>query len=237
MSLLQETHNQYASFPDAVSCGDLHVSGAVDAPEVDATVLNAGAVVANSVRTATLRVTTTPTVNYVLTSDALGNASWQPVPNPPASLNAYGYAVGQSTATAAAGALINFDLGTVVNNTGFTSVPAASGTSFVIGTSGVYEYSLYVAAANGAATTQALEIALVVNATGPALANIFRSGLGAGATDPLVCVGSGLISLTAADVVSVRNITNSSTTAITFTSVPSGGVAGANRTLKLRRIA
>jgi hypothetical protein len=124
-----------------------------------------------------------------------------------------------------------------VNNTGFTSVPATGGTSFVIGTSGVYEYSFYVAADNGAATTEALEIALVVNAPAPALPNIFRSGIGAGDTDPLVCVGSGLISLTAADTVSVRNITNSSTTAINFTSVPAGGVAGANRTLKLRRIA
>jgi hypothetical protein len=219
MSLLQETHNQYADFSDTVSCLDLNVSRAISAPLITS----------DAVVTAALQLTTLPVAGGVLTSDATGNASWKPT--------AYGYAVGQSSVTVAAGALFTFDLGTVVNNAGFTSVPLAGGSSYVIKTAGVYEYSFYVAAEDGAGVTQPLMIAVVVGASAAAPQNIFRSGASALVTDPLVCVGSGLITLAVAAVVSLRNVTNSSTTALTLTSVPAGGVAGANRTLLLRLVA
>jgi hypothetical protein len=144
--------------------------------------------------------------------------------------------VGQSTVTVAAGALFTFDLGTVVSNTGFTSVPAAGGSSYVISRAGVYEYSFYVAAADGAGITQPLMIAVVVGASAAVPQNIFRSGAAALITDPLVCVGRGLITLAVADSVSLRNVTNSSLTALSLTQIPVGGVAGANRTLLLRLV-
>jgi hypothetical protein len=239
MSLLQETHNQYADFSDTVSCLNLNAARAISSPLITTDALDAAVSIstatlnAASVVTAALQLTTAPVAGNVLTSDATGNASWQPVP----ANAAYGYTVGQSTITVAAGALFTFDLGTVVSNAGFTSVPAPAGSSYVIATAGVYEYSFYVAAEDGAGTTQALEIALVVNAAAGVAENIFRSGLAANATDPMVCVGRGLIALAAADVVSLQNITNSSTTPLSLTNVPAGGVAGANCTLSLRLIA
>ena len=220
MSLLQETHNQYADFSDTVSCLDLNASGAITSTSIQT----------DSVVTAALQLTTLPAAGRLLTSDATGNGSWQPLPS------AYGYAVGQSTVTVAAGALFTFDLGTVVSNTGFTSVPAAGGSSYVISRAGVYEYSFYVAAADGAGVTQPLMIAVVVGASAAVPQNIFRSGAAALITDPLVCVGKGLITLAVADSVSLRNVTNSSTTALSLTQIPVGGVAGANRTLLLRLV-
>ena len=224
MSLLQETHNQYADFSDTVSCLDLNASGAITSTSIQT----------DSVVTAALQLTTLPAAGRLLTSDATGNGSWQPLPPLP---SAYGYTVGQSTVTVAAGALFTFDLGTVVSNTGFTSVPAAGGSSYVISRAGVYEYSFYVAAADGAGITQPLMIAVVVGASAAVPQNIFRSGAAALITDPLVCVGRGLITLAVADSVSLRNVTNSSLTALSLTQIPVGGVAGANRTLLLRLVA
>jgi hypothetical protein len=235
MSLLQETHNQYADFSDTVSCLDLNASGAITCLDLNASgAITSTSIQTDSVVTAALQLTTLPAAGRLLTSDATGNGSWQPLPPLP---SAYGYTVGQSTVTVAAGALFTFDLGTVVSNTGFTSVPAAGGSSYVISRAGVYEYSFYVAAADGAGITQPLMIAVVVGASAAVPQNIFRSGAAALITDPLVCVGRGLITLAVADSVSLRNVTNSSLTALSLTQIPVGGVAGANRTLLLRLVA
>ena len=241
MSLLQETRNQYATFSNTASCGDLNVKGTIVTPSVSTDVLTATSIVSTTLESASivtdaLQVTTAPVAGEVLTSDATGNASWQPVPVAPLPTLAYGYAVGQDTTTGLAGGYIDFDLVTVVNNAGFTSVPGAGGTTFVIATAGVYEYSFYVAADDAAATTVALELAITVNGGPPAPANTFRSGLGGADAYPMVCIGSGLITLAAADTVSLQNITNASITPINFTNAPAGGVAGANRTLMLKLI-
>lgn len=235
MSLLQETRNQYASFSGKVSCVDI-VTTSVSTNALTAAAIMSPAMQSTAVVTEAFQMTTAPAAGSVLTSDASGNASWQPAAGGGGSL-AYGYAVGQDTTTIAAGSQIRFDLGTVVHNAGFIDVPGLGGTSFIISTAGVYEYSFYVAAQTAAATTVALEIALIVNVLGGVPQNTFRSGLGGADTDPLVCVGSGLITLAAADFVSLQNITNSSGTAIDFTTAPAGGVAGANRTLTLKLIA
>ena len=236
MSLLQETRNQYANFSGKVSCVDI-VTTSVSTNALTATAIMSQAMQSAAVVTEAFQMTTAPAAGSVLTSDATGNASWQPAGGGGGGSLAYGYAVGQDTTTIAAGAQIRFDLGTVVHNAGFIDVPGLGGTSFIISTAGVYEYSFYVAAQTAAATTVALEIALIVNVLGGVPQNTFRSGLGGADTDPLVCVGSGLITLAAADFVSLQNITNSSGTAIDFTTAPAGGVAGANRTLTLKLIA
>ena len=242
MSLLQETHNQYASFSNTASCGDLTVAGTLFAASVVADALQCPAisvtgVLATSIETAALQVTTTPSLGAVLTSDATGNASWQPVPAPTPGPSAYGYAVGQNLSGTPAGLLVDFDLGTVVNNTGFTSVPLPLGTTFVIATAGVYEYNFYIAASNAAATTLPVEIGLVVNGAGAVAPNIFRSALGGADVDPMVCIGSGLVTLAAADTVTLQNLTDGGGTDITYTQLASpGSVAGANRTLSLKLI-
>ena len=158
-------------------------------------------------------------------------------------LLAYGYAVGQNAIVTAVGAAINFDLGAAqYPNAGFTSVPAAGGTTFVVSTSGIYSFDFYVCATNGAATTEAIQIALYRNgsqaAVGAYEAFVFNSGLSSTGGNTLVCTGHGLISLTAADAMTINNVTNSGTTTITFSS-PSNGTttAGANRTFALTRIA
>ena len=252
MSRLQETHAQYASFSDTVSCtGDLHVApNAVVAVSVVADALEvpligsqheSPAIQADSVVTATLLVNAPPlAMGDVLTSDATGNASWQPLPAVPATFPpAYGYSFGEGANAIPGGTYITFDQGTVVNNSGFTSVPGPpTGSSYIIKTAGVYEYSFYVLASDGAGTTQPLEIALVSTSINFAVAippNTFRSALAAADGDGMVCRGSGFVTLTVGDLVSLQNITNSSGTSINL--LPAGGGGGANRTFLLQRVA
>ncbi len=157
-------------------------------------------------------------------------------------LLAYGYAVGQSTATVVANAAIVFDLGgTVYPNAGITP-PAPGGTTFTILSTGIYEFNFYVCAQDGAATTQSIQIGLWRNGAQASSPNtqgyIFQSSLGSTAGNTQLCIGEGIISLTASDTITLNNITNSGTTSINFVSA-GGGVttAGANRTLTLKRIA
>ena len=152
---------------------------------------------------------------------------------------AYGYAVGQSDALIGANADVIFDLGaTTFPNAGFTSVPAPAGTSFVLSTSGVYEFDFYVAGTPSA--NFPLEFSIYRNG---AQANVggngyeFRSQTTASATDVLVCRGEGIILLTAGDVITLHNRTQTVTATVLCTSVPPGGEAGPNRTLTLKRIA
>lgn len=154
--------------------------------------------------------------------------------------SAYGYAVGQSDTVIGADADVVFDLGaTVFPNVGFTSVPAPAGTTFVIAQTGVYEYDFYVAG-DAASTGSSLQFSIYVNAAEPAegaaSAYKYRSNFSSTATDILLCTGSGLITLTAGDTVTLHNKTLSDTDAVTVTSVPAGGEAGPNRTLMLRKI-
>ena len=244
MSLLQETRSQYADFSNTASCGDLKVAGSIITPLVTGDALEPTSVVSATVQSSSivaeaLQLTTTPAAGAVLTSDATGNASWQPLPAFSSSSLAYGYSIGEGATTILGGNYITFDFGTVIDNGGFTSVPGPpTGSSYIIETAGVYEYSFYVLAANGAGTTQALEMAVVstsINLNVGIPPNIFRSALARADGDSMVCRGSGIFTLTVGDLVSVQNITNSSTTSINL--LPAGGAAAVNRTFSLKRLA
>lgn len=157
-----------------------------------------------------------------------------------AGLTAYGYAVGQSTDTIGANSDVVFDLGgTVFPNAGFTSVPAPAGTTFVVAQTGVYEYYFYVAG-DPVAPGSSLQFSIYINGTEPAegaaSAYKYRSNFSSTATDILVCIGSGLVTLTAGDTVTLHNKTLSDTDPVSITSVPVGGEAGPNRTLSLKKI-
>ena len=159
-------------------------------------------------------------------------------------LTAYGCAVGQSATTVAGGAAVVFDLGaTPYPNAGFSSVPAPGGTTFTVGSSGVYEFDFHVAGTDGAGTTQSLQFGVWRNGAlpsglGGAQAYIFQSGIGAATGATMICSGKGLIQLTAADTITLVNMTNGSATTVTFASPQTGvTVAGATRSLMLKRIA
>jgi hypothetical protein len=123
---------------------------------------------------------------------------------------------------------------------GFTSVPAPTGTSFVVGITGDYVYDFYVSGLPS--TNVPLEFAIYVNGAiadvgGPS--NEFRSNTTASASDNLTVIGHGIIHLSATptpDVVTLHNRTNTVTDTVTVTSVPLGGEAGPNRTLALMLI-
>jgi len=152
---------------------------------------------------------------------------------------AYGYAAGQSTTSIGADADVIFDLGaTPFPNSGFTSVPAPAGTSFVVATTGDYEFDFYVAGTHAAGATTPVQFALWING---AVASVggnafeFSSNLQSGATDVQVCRGQGIIKLTAGDVITLHNRTNTTTDAVASVSVGGGVGAGRpNRTLSLK---
>jgi hypothetical protein len=155
-------------------------------------------------------------------------------------LNAFGYAAGQNDTVIGANADVVFDLGaTPFPNSGFTSVPAPGGTTFVIASSGIYEFNFYVAGTHASGATTSLEFALWRNG---AVASVggnafeFRSNQQGGAGDVQVCRGQGIILLTAADTITLHNRTNTVTDAVTVTSIPPGGEAGPNRTLCLKKL-
>ena len=159
-----------------------------------------------------------------------------------AGLSAFGYAVGQSTTVIGADTDVVFDLGAAVfPNQGFTSVPGAAGTTFVVATggAGVYEYDFYVAG-DPATTGSSLQFSIYINgvapAEGAASAYKYRSNFSSTASDILTCIGSGLVTLTAGDTVTLHNKTLSDTDSVSVTSVPAGGEAGPNRTLMLKKI-
>ena len=174
--------------------------------------------------------TETPSTGATLTSDFAGNTNWGSTP-------IYGTAIGEDTSTTAAGGLIIFDIGGVIfPNSGFTSVPAAGGASFTVLTAGRYEFDFYVSANSGAGLTEVLELAIDINGTTSAQ-QTFRSCLGTSNGADMICTGTGYIDLHTSDVVSLRNVTNSSTTAIHYTNIPVNGVAGTNRSFTLQQFA
>jgi len=155
-------------------------------------------------------------------------------------LGAYGYAAGQNSTVIGADSDVVFDLGaTPFPNVGFTTVPSPGGTSFTVATSGHYEFNFYVAGTHASGATTSLEFALYRNG---AVASVggnafeFRSNQQGGAGDVQVCRGQGIILLTAADVITLHNRTNTVTDAVTVTSIPPGGEAGPNRTLCLKKL-
>jgi hypothetical protein len=134
-----------------------------------------------------------------------------------------------------AGAGVNFDLGaTPFPNAGFTTVPPPGGTSFVIASSGAYEYDFYVAGMPS--TNVPLEFVIFVNGVSQGPAHEFRSETSASASDLPVIRGHGIIQLAAGDTVNLHNRTNTVTDTVTVISVPLGGEAGANRTLTLKKL-
>ena len=193
MSLLQETQNQFANFDKTVSCTDLNV---------------AGEIVTNALQL----VSALPVTGFVLRADAVGNASWQQL-LPPALC--YGRAIGTAAVAVAAGAVIPFSAGAIVS-LGFTSVPAAAGTTFVVATTGVYEFQFNVCAADAAGATVPLVITLEVNGVANNVLLTFRSDLATGDTGNMICTGSGILNLVATNTVRLRNVTNASGTAITL---------------------
>lgn len=153
----------------------------------------------------------------------------------------YGYAAGQSTTVIGANADVVFDLGaTPFPNAGFTSVPSPGGTSFVVGTTGDYEFDFYVLGTHAAGATTPLQFALWRNG---AVASVggnafeFSSNEQGGATDVQLCTGHGFIHLTAADVITLHNRTNTITDTVSVTSIGGGVGAGRpNRTLSLQML-
>jgi len=176
-----------------------------------------------------LQITETPSTGAILTSDFAGNANW--------SSPIYGTAIGEDTSTTAAGAFIVFDIGgSIFPNSGFNSVPAAGGTSFSAATAGRYEFDFYVAANSGAGITEVLELAIDINGVTTAQ-RTFRSSLATSNGADMICTGTGYIDLHINDVVSLRNVTNSSTTDIHYTNSPVNGVPGVNRSFTLQQFA
>ena len=156
---------------------------------------------------------------------------------------AYGYAVGQSDSISgvviAADSDVTFDLGALVfPHAGFTSVPAPSGSQFVLATSGVYEFDFFVAGTHAAQATTPLVFALYRNGAVAAVGgNAFEFRGTLNPTLAQTCVGHGIIQLTAGDVITLHNRTNTVTDFVTVTSAPTGVDASPNRTLALKRIA
>jgi hypothetical protein len=71
MSLLQETHNQYADFSDTVSCLDLNASGAITCLDLNASgAITSTSIQTDSVVTAALQLTTLPAAGRLLVAAA-----------------------------------------------------------------------------------------------------------------------------------------------------------------------
>jgi hypothetical protein len=181
-----------------------------------------------------------PTAGQVLT-DVGGVWTPQTPGGGATALSAYGYAVNSSTTVIGANADVVFSLGaTPFPNAGFTSVPAPGGTAFVVASTGTYEFDFIVTGTHAAGATTPIQMSLYQNGAVPANAPAFAfsSNLQGGATDVQVCHGHGIIALTAADSITLHNLTNTVTDAVSVTSIGGGvGAARVNCSLKLMRIA
>ncbi len=214
MSLLQETHGQYGTFENGLSCPEINIGNELNA---------------NSVVTTAFQLVTTPTAGFVLTSDAEGNGTWGV-----GALPAFGYAAGNNVAAVAAATLIPFNLGAAVfPNTGFVAVPAVNGTVYQVQSAGRYEFNFRVVAADAAGLTVPIEVSLDVNGVSAGNGYTFQSDLATADAGVMVCAGSGLILLAANALVGIRNITAVGATAIAFAAFNNN----TNRTLTLKRIA
>jgi len=175
----------------------------------------------------------------IYTSQGAGLAPHWTTPGGSGGLSAYGYAVATATSTVGAAGNVVFNLGgTPYPNTGFTSVPAPGGTSFTVASTGDYEFNFMVAGGiGGASATESLQFALWDNGADIGPQYRFQSELNLTAASTLVVTGSGIVHLTAADVVTLNNQTNSGTQAVTLTSAGAGVTqAGANATLSLKKL-
>jgi hypothetical protein len=119
---------------------------------------------------------------------------------------AYGYAVGTGDITIGADTDVVFSLGASIHpNSGFTSVPSAGGTAFVIKTTGVYEFFFSI-----------LGITSLYNGKRPpSIFSLYVNGVSSGASytylsvnsdSETICDGHGIISLVAGDSISVHNV-------------------------------
>ena len=184
-------------------------------------------------------------INFVgpgVAATAVGAAATVTIPGGGATaLSAYGYAVNSSDAVIGADSAVVFSLGaTPFPNSGFTSVPAPGGTTFVVASTGTYEFDFTVTGTHAAGATTPIQMSLYVNGAAPPNAPgfAFSSDLPGSATAVQVCHGHGIIALTAADAVTLHNMTNTVTDTVTVTSIGGGvGAARANCTLKLTKIA
>ena len=149
---------------------------------------------------------------------------------------AYGVAYGSDSTVIGADGDVVFNLGgTPYPNSGL-GAPIPGGNSFLVQTTGDYEFDFYVAGTHPAMATIPLVFAIFVNGAAAALPQEF-----VGATNPTLqqtVVGHGLIHLTAGDSVSLRNRTNTVTDTVTVTNpAAAGSDAGSfNRMLSLNRI-
>jgi hypothetical protein len=147
---------------------------------------------------------------------------------------AYGVAYGASSTSIGADADVVFDLGaTPYPNSGFTTVPSPGGSAFVVGITGDYEYNFYVTGTHAADATVPLVFEIYVNG-----ASVARNYQSIGALNPTLqqsIVGQGIIHLSATDVVTLHNRTNTVTDAITVTNPAAGGsdAGSCNRSLSL----
>src|ERR1035437_1799416 len=154
-------------------------------------------------------------------------------------LAAYGYAVGQDSTTIGADSAVIFDLGaTRFPNVGMT-VPSPGGSGFTITTTGDYEFEFYVVSTTHAAfATTPLVFAIYRNGSIATVAgNAFEFRGTFTTTDANQSVrGQGIIALTAGDVITLHNRTNTVTDTVTVATTQTGVEASPNRTLSLKKL-
>ena len=168
------------------------------------------------------------TNGFLMSSDGDGIAVWKKP--------SYGYSVGDSTVTIGAGALISFNIDSdTFPNYGFTSNPGVDGTTYTIASAGVYEFSFSANATNGNGDNLAIEVGLSINGNVNSPFT-YRSPLANNDPGELWCRGSGLVRLSAGDVIGIKNLTNSAGTAIVFNAAPAIGYTCANRSLMLKQL-
>ena len=183
-------------------------------------------ILAGTLSTSALKLTTAPVTGNILTSDVSGNAAWIIPATPPSPT--YGYVAGNDTSTTVAGAFIAYNLGGGgFPHSGNIAFPTAGGNQFVV-PSGVYEFYFIVCAYDVDGTTDVLEIALNVNGVIPSPAYVFRSALANSTSGGMICIGSGIVNIASGGLVSLRNVTNSSTADINHVSA----AGSCNRSLK-----
>jgi hypothetical protein len=150
---------------------------------------------------------------------------------------AFGVAYGTDSTVIGLDAAVVFNLGaTPFPNSGFTSVPGPAGTTFVVATTGAYEFHFYVTGTHAAMGTVPLVFEIYVNG-----ASFARNYQFIGALNPTLqqtVVGHGLIQLTAGSSITLHNRTNTVTDTVTVTNPAAAGsdAGSCNRMFSLVRV-
>ncbi len=148
-------------------------------------------------------------------------------------LGAYGHAVGTNDDAFDVNEAVRFNLGGLVfPNVGITP-PAPGGISFIILSSGDYEYNFFVAGQHSTGGTTSMVFGLFLNGVSAGVPHTFRSNQGSNNNDVQVVRGQGLISIAAGVAVSIENLSGEK---VNVTALAPGGVASANRTLTLKKL-